>query len=84
MRRQAGPDHEVVLSWSTFTEAADESGMSQLYGGIHFEDADMEGRLLGHRVAALSWKKAQAYISGAETEKRLPTPAQKETDVAGW
>ena len=78
------PVQEVILSWATFTEAADESGMSRRYGGIHFEDADIEGRLLGRRVGALSWNKAQAYISGNETEKRQLTPAQKETDVAGW
>jgi hypothetical protein len=84
MKGKPSPDHEVILSWATFTEAADESGISQRYGGIDFEDADIEGRLLGRRVGALSWNKAQAYISGTETEKRLPTPAQKETDVAGW
>ena len=84
MKGKPGPVHEVVLSWATFTEAADESGMSRQYGGIHFEDADIEGRSLGRRVGALCWNKAQADISGTETEKRLPTPAQKETDVAGW
>jgi hypothetical protein len=84
VRGKPGPVREVVLSWATFTEAADESGMSGRYGGIHFEDADVEGRLLGRRVGALSWNEAENYISGTETEKRLPTPAQKETDVAGW
>jgi hypothetical protein len=84
MKGKPGPVREVVLSWATFTEAADESGMSGRYGGIHFEDADIEGQLLGRRVGALSWNKAETYISGAETEKRLPIRADKETDVAGW
>jgi hypothetical protein len=84
MKGKPGPVHEVVLSWATFTEAAEESGMSRRFGGIHFEDADVEGRALGRRVGALSWNKAQAYISGTETERRLPARAQKETDVAGW
>jgi len=84
MKGKPGPVHEVVLSWATFTEAADESGMSRRYGGIHFEDDDVEGRSLGRRVCALSWNKAQGHISGIETEKRLPARAQKETDVAGW
>ena len=67
-----GPTHDVVLTWATFTEAADESGMSRRYGGVHFEDADLEGRALGRRVATLSWNKAQSYISGAETAKPAP------------
>jgi hypothetical protein len=66
---KSGPAHDIVLTWATFTDAADESGMSRRYGGIHFRDADIEGRLLGRRVAAISWNKAQEYISGAETAK---------------
>jgi hypothetical protein len=84
MKGKPGPVHQVLLSWATFTEAPDESGMSRRYGGIHFEDADVEGRALGRRIGALSWKKAQGYISGTETKKRLAIRADKETDVAGW
>jgi hypothetical protein len=81
-----GPTHDVVLSWATFTEAADASGMSGRYGGIHFEDADIEGRLVGRRVGALSWNKAQAFISGAATEAatRSRPRTEKATDIAGW
>jgi hypothetical protein len=63
-----GPTRDVELSWTTFTEAADESGMSRRYAGLHFEDADLKGRLLGRRVAALSWKKAQAYMLGRASQ----------------
>jgi len=76
MEGKPGPAHDVVLSWPTFSEAADESGMSRRYGGIHFEDADIEGRLLGRRVAALSWKKAQAYLTGNELSKRESASTQ--------
>lgn len=65
-----GPKHDVVLSWNTFIEAADESGMSRRYGGIHFKDADLEGRLLGRRVAVLSWIRARAYMSGSTMAKK--------------
>jgi hypothetical protein len=37
---------------------------------IQFRDADVEGRFLGRRVAAISWNKAQKYISGADTAKQ--------------
>jgi hypothetical protein len=41
-----------------------ESGMSRRYAGLHFEDADPEGRSLGRRVVALSWNKTAGYIVG--------------------
>jgi hypothetical protein len=72
-----GPTHDVVLTWATFTEAADESGMSRRYGGVHFEDADLEGRALGRRVATLSWNKAQSYIAGTETAKPAPVHSDR-------
>lgn len=84
MEGKPGPAHDVVLSWATFTDAADESGMSRQYGGVHFEDADIEGRLLGRRAAALSWKKAQGYMTGSGITKRESTSARKETAVSGW
>jgi hypothetical protein len=83
MQGKPGPTHDVVLSWATFTEAADESGMSRRYAGLHFEDADIEGRALGRRVAALSWNKAQEYISGAQTAKPERVLVTKETAGAG-
>jgi MFS family permease len=51
---------------------------------VHFEDADLEGRALGRRVAAISWNRAQAYISGTETAKPAPVHMTKEKDIAGW
>jgi hypothetical protein len=53
------------LHWETFTDAADEAGMSRRYGGIHFQAADLAGRLLGRVVAFESWSKAQTYFNGS-------------------
>jgi PAP2 superfamily len=58
------PQQAVTLSWATFSEAADEAGISRRYGGIHFEAGDLAGRATGRLVAARAWRKAQAYISG--------------------
>jgi hypothetical protein len=84
MKGKPGPTHDVLLTWATFTEAADESGMSRRYAGLHFEDADIEGRALGRRVAALSWTKAEEYVSGAQIAKQEPVHITNETDVGGW
>jgi hypothetical protein len=54
-----------VLRWESFSDAANEAGMSRRYGGIHFRIADLAGRELGRMVAAKAWEKAQAYFNGA-------------------
>jgi hypothetical protein len=58
------PARPVTLSWATFSDAADEAGMSRLYGGIHFRQGDLEGRALGRKVGAVVWQKAEAYFNG--------------------
>jgi hypothetical protein len=56
------PGEDVTLSWRTFSDAADEAGLSRRYGGIHFEAGDLEGRALGRRIAAIVWEKALSYF----------------------
>ena len=58
------PSKPVTLTWQTFSAAADEAGLSRRYGGIHFEDGDLEGRKLGRAVGALAWEMALGYIRG--------------------
>jgi hypothetical protein len=58
------PASPVTLRWQTFTDAANEAGMSRRYGGIHFRAADLAGRLLGRLVAFEAWERAQAYFEG--------------------
>jgi hypothetical protein len=58
------PARPLVLKWETFTDAADEAGMSRRYGGIHFRRADLAGRQLGRLVGQEAWTKAQSFIEG--------------------
>ena len=60
------PAGTVTLAWDTFGDAADEAGISRLYGGIHFEDGDLAGRSLGSAAGEAAFRKAMALISGAE------------------
>jgi hypothetical protein len=53
----------VVLEWATFSEAADQAGISRLYGGIHFDDGDINGRQLGKEVGESVWSTTQSLIS---------------------
>ena len=61
------PRSAVTLEWQTFTEAADEAGMSRRYGGIHFENGDRQARALGRTVGTLVWAKCTAYFGRIAT-----------------
>jgi len=58
------PKQPVTLSWATFTDAANQAGISRRYGGIHFELADLVGRATGRLVADQAWKRALTFIKG--------------------
>ena len=44
------PARDLTLRWATFTEAANEAGVSRRFGGIHFVDGDLEGRRIGRKL----------------------------------
>jgi hypothetical protein len=56
------PRRDVTLSWTRFSDAADQAGYSRLLGGIHFSEANEQGRRMGEKIGAQAWAKAQQYI----------------------
>jgi hypothetical protein len=56
------PTADVILSWPTFSAAADEAGISRRYGGIHFKDGDLAGREAGRKIGAQAWLKAKSLF----------------------
>ncbi|MEM9158342.1 MAG: FG-GAP-like repeat-containing protein [Verrucomicrobiota bacterium] len=64
-----GPSEDVVLQWATYYDAADQAGLSRLYGGIHVAADDVVGRILGARVGVEAFLKASALggISSADS-----------------
>ncbi len=76
------PTDEIILEWATFSEAADEAGLSRLYGGIHFEDGDMNGRALGREVGASVAELAQSFIDGTATDADRPFWTENELFVS--
>jgi hypothetical protein len=61
----AVPAEDVTLAWPTFSDASDQAGISRRYGGIHFEQGDIDSRHLGRVVARQAWDQAHSYIHGA-------------------
>jgi hypothetical protein len=64
----AVPASDIMLAWSTFSEAADQAGISRRYGGIHFKEGDLQSRAMGRKVGAQAWIKAQTYFAGSASQ----------------
>jgi hypothetical protein len=60
----AVPAHDLTLSWPTFSDAAAQAGISRRFGGIHFEQADLDARATGREAARNAWAQALAYFKG--------------------
>jgi hypothetical protein len=56
------PATDITLYWATFTDAADEAGISRRYGGIHFSDGDLNARKVGRALAQKAWKKTLRHF----------------------
>jgi hypothetical protein len=56
------PRKTVILSWPTFSAAADQAGISRRYGGIHFRRGDLAGRRNGRIVGRRAWAEAERYF----------------------
>jgi hypothetical protein len=54
----------MTLRWATYYDAADQAGISRIYGGIHIAADDFTGRRIGSRVGKAAWALAQRYFAG--------------------
>jgi hypothetical protein len=59
---EAGPTTAVTLQWATYQDAADQAGISRLYGGIHVRSDDFEGRIIGMRIGQDAWERARMHF----------------------
>ena len=59
-----GPLQDVPLQWATYYDAADEAGISRIYGGIHPALDDFPGRILGSQAGFGSFTRAAAHFAG--------------------
>jgi len=59
-----GPTEDVTLQWATYDDAADQAGISRLYGGIHISADDLEGRKIGSQCGLGAWDLARQHFAG--------------------
>ena len=45
-----GPSQTITLQWASYYDAADEAGISRLWGGIHIPADDFAGRVMGSSI----------------------------------
>ena len=56
---ESGPNETVELQWATYRDAADQAGISRLYGGIHVRADDQAGRKVGAEVGLTAIERAR-------------------------
>jgi len=65
---EAGTDNGIRLQWATYRDAADQAGISRLYGGIHVPADDFQGRIMGAEIGVAAWNKALGYYGATSVE----------------
>jgi hypothetical protein len=64
LKFERGPTTDVRLQWASYYDAADQAGISRLFGGIHPRVDDFTGRRVGSQVGAGAWALATTYFDG--------------------
>jgi hypothetical protein len=64
LKVEQGPSEDVELQWATYYDAADQAGISRLYGGIHIPADDFAGRIMGSQCGRDAWALANRYFDG--------------------
>jgi hypothetical protein len=59
-----GPSETITLQWATYSDAADEAGISRLYGGIHVPADDFPGRIIGSQLGQNAFALALQFFAG--------------------
>jgi hypothetical protein len=63
---EAGPSGDVTLQSATYFDAADQAGISRIFGGIHIRADDFAGRRIGSSCGRDAWTLAQRYFEGTD------------------
>jgi len=78
-----GPSVTVELQWATYQDAADESGLSRIWGGIHPPCDDIPGRKNGIIIGQDAFSKAVTYFGCSAPEPcENPFPAVDEESLS--
>jgi hypothetical protein len=80
---EAGPSQPVTLQWATYFDAADQVGLSRIWGGIHPPADDFAGRRVGSTCGQGAWALARKYFDGTVTNSPV-TLASRPLGPGQW
>ena len=61
---ERGPSVAMTLQWATYRDAADQTSLSRIWGGIHPPADDIPGRVVGEKVGQRAFAHARDYYNG--------------------
>lgn len=64
----------LICEWATYQDAADESSLSRIWGGIHPPFDDIPGRKIAIEVAADVFTKAETYFINIANDSVFDVP----------
>lgn len=79
---EAGPLRSMQLQWATYFDAADQAGLSRLYGGIHIAVDDFIGRTTGSKVGLGAFNRFLSYYATPAVATAAPTIVTPPTAIA--
>jgi hypothetical protein len=74
---EVGPTQPVTLQWASYYDAADQVGLSRIWGGIHPPCDDFAGRIVGSQVGTNVWGLAQKFFDGSVINSEVTLTARK-------
>jgi len=67
LANELGPTQPVELRYATYYDAADDAGLSRIWGGIHPNADNLGGRRVGAQVGKAVWELVKRYWDGSVT-----------------
>lgn len=74
---EKGPTQPVTLQWATYSDAADQIGLSRIWGGIHPPADDFAGRRVGAQCGQGVWALVRRYWDGSITNTPVTLALRK-------
>ncbi|NHQ75936.1 vanadium-dependent haloperoxidase [Roseovarius gahaiensis] len=66
------PSETYLFEWDTFSQAASDAGVSRIYGGIHFSDANLDALSAGQTIGAEAYDLATDFFTGNAQPEQQP------------
>jgi len=74
---EKGPTAPVTLQWASYYDAADQVGLSRIWGGIHPPVDDLPGRRVGSQVGQTVWQLARKFFDGTVVNSEVNLTTRK-------